>query len=130
MTAQENADLVRGGYEAFAKGDLDAVAQLFAPGIRWHVSGRSQIAGTYTGQDEVFGFFGTLVQETGGTFHIDIHDVLASDDHVVVLVTESAERGGKTLDSNEVHVWHLEGGRATEFWGCSVDSYAVDEFFG
>ena len=129
MTAQGNADLVRSGYEAFSKGDLETVSKLFASEIRWHIPGRSPIAGTYTGHDEVFGFFATLVQETGGTFKVDVHDLLASDDHVVVLAKESAERAGRSLDSNEVHVWHIEDGLATEFWGCPVDAYAADEFW-
>ncbi len=28
--------IVRRGYEAFARGDLDAVAELLAPNVRWH----------------------------------------------------------------------------------------------
>lgn len=129
MTAEDNAERVRSGYEAFSKGDLETVSKLFAPEIRWHIPGRSHLAGTYTGHDEVFGLFGTLVQETGGTFKVDIHDLLASDDHVVVLVRGSAERGGRNLDSNDVHVWHIEDGLAKEFWSCPVDAYAADEFW-
>ncbi len=129
MTAQENADLMRTGYEAFSKGDLDTVSKLFAPDIVWHVPGRSTIAGSYRGRDEVFGLFGTLVQGTGGTFKVEIHDVLATDDHVAVLVTESGERDGRRLESNAVHVWHVENGLSKEFWECPVDIYAVDEFW-
>jgi hypothetical protein len=28
-----------------------------------------------------------------------------------------------------VHVWHVRGGKVTEFWGHSADVYAVDEFW-
>lgn len=129
MTAHENAELVRSGYEAFAAGDLDTVAKLFAPDIRWHIGGRSAISGTYTGHNEVFGFFGKLIEETGGTFHIDIHDVLASDDHVVALVRESASRGDRHLEMNEAHIWHLSDGLAKEFWGFAEDQYEASSFF-
>lgn len=129
MTAQEDADRLRTGYEAFSKGDLETVSKLFAPDIAWHVPGRSQIAGTYRGQDEVFGFFATITQESGGTFKVDVHDVLASEDHVAVLATLSAERAGRRLVTNEVHVWHLDNGLATEFWACPSDAYAEDEFW-
>lgn len=129
MTADENAELIRSGYKAFADGDLDTIAKLFAPDIRWHIGGRSRISGTYTGQDEVFGFFAKLMEETGGTFHIDIHDVLASDDHVVVLARESATRGDRRLEMNEAHVWHLSGGLAKEFWGFAEDQYEASSFF-
>lgn len=129
MTAHENAELVRSGYDAFAAGDLDAVAKLFAPDIRWHIGGRSAISGTYTGQDEVFAFFGKLFEMTGGTFHIDIHDVLASDDHVVVLARESASRGDRHLEMNEAHIWHVSEGLAKEFWGFAEDQYGGATFF-
>lgn len=129
MGAQDNGDLIRSGYEAFSKGDMETIARIFSPDIRWNISGRNQVSGTYTGQDETFGFFGRLMELTGGSFTVDVHDVLASDDHVVVLVKESASRNGQSLEADEVHVWHLEDGRAVEFWGITRDQHAVDEFW-
>lgn len=131
MGAKEHMELLKTGYEAFSKGDLDTVRERFAPDIRWHIPGRSQLAGTYDGIDEVFGFFGKLIELTAGTFTIEIHDMLGSDDHVVVLAKESGDHGDQHLDSNEVHVWHItEDGKAKEFWGIPEDQYAVDAFFG
>jgi uncharacterized protein len=129
MTAQDNADRIRSGYKAFSAGDLDTVAKLFAPGIRWHIAGKSPLSGTYTGHDEVFGFFGKLVEETGGSFRIDIHDLLATDDHVVVLAHEAASRGDRQLEMNEAHIWHVADGLATEFWGLPMDQHAADAFW-
>jgi hypothetical protein len=129
MNAADNADTIRAGYEAFAAGDMEAVAKLFAPDLIWHIPGASRIAGDYKGHDAVFGFFGKLMADSGGTFHVEMHDLLASDDHVVALVRETASRDGKSLDANEVHVWHLQDGQATEFWGIPGDSQAVDAFW-
>jgi ketosteroid isomerase-like protein len=129
MGAQENGELVRSGYEAFSKGDMETIANIFAPDIRWNISGRNLISGTYNGQEETFAFFGKLMEHTDGTFTVGVHDVLASDDHVVVLAKESASRNGKSLDSDDVHVWHLANGKAVEFWGISKDQHEVDEFW-
>lgn len=129
MGAMDNAALIGSGYEAFSKGDMEALAKLFAPGIRWHVAGRNQIAGTYEGPNGVFAFLGKLMEITGGTFSAEIHDLLASDDHVAVLVRERARRGDAQLDTSEVHVWHVGNGLATEFWGHPQDQHAVDAFF-
>jgi len=129
MGANDNAELIQSGYEAFSKGDMETVAKLFASDIRWNISGRSQISGTYNGHDEVFAFFGKLMEMTDNTFSVSIHDLLASDDHVVVLVTESGTRNGNSIESDEVHIWHLDNGQATEFWGIPKDSYKVDEFW-
>jgi hypothetical protein len=129
MSAHDNGELIRSGYEAFSKGDMETIAKIFAPDIRWSVSGRNRISGTYNGQDETFAFFGQLVELTDGTFTVGVHDLLASDDHVVVLAKESASRDGKSLESDDVHVWHLAGGKAVEFWGISKDQHEVDEFW-
>jgi hypothetical protein len=43
------------------------------------------------------GFFGKLMELSGGTFRIEIHDVVANDTHGVVLVTTHGERGGQRL---------------------------------
>ncbi|MFI5035865.1 MAG: nuclear transport factor 2 family protein [Acidimicrobiales bacterium] len=129
MGDQNNGELIRSGYEAFSKGDMETIAKIFGPDIRWNISGRSQVAGTYNGQEETFAFFGRLMELTGGTFVIAVHDLLATDDHVVVLAQESASRNGKSLEADDVHVWHLTNGRAVEFWGIAKDQHAVDEFW-
>ena len=129
MTARENLELIQSGYEAFGKGDIPAVLAAFSPDIAWHVPGRSMISGDYRGHDEVVGFFGKLQELSGGTFQLEIHDFLASDDHVVALVEGTAERNGRSHTFRGAHVWHVGGGKATEFWGTSLDQYADDQFW-
>jgi ketosteroid isomerase-like protein len=129
MAAQDNAKTIRQVYEAFAKGDLVTIGKLFAPEIRWHVTGRSPLAGTYSGHEAVFAFFGRLAEMSGGSFTTEIHDLMASEDHVVVLARETGSRGDRHLQDDEAHVWHLVDGLATEFWGCPKDPYEVDAFW-
>lgn len=112
-----NEDLLRSGYEAFANSDMATLNDLFADNIVWHVPGSNLLSGDYHGKEEVFGFFGKVAELTDGNFGLEIHDLLANDGHGVVLVKASGERQGSTLTDNAVHVWHLEGGKATEYWG-------------
>ena len=128
--AHENVDLLNRGYDAFEKGDLDTLRQLFTDDIVFHVPGRSQVAGDYRGQDEVFGFFGRLVELTGGSFKIERHHVLADDTHGSVLSTSTAQRDGKSLSVKTVDVFHFQGDRVSEVWTFADDLYAEDEFFG
>jgi uncharacterized protein len=128
--AHPNEALLRTGYEAFAKGDMPAVSDVFADDILWHVGGRSHLAGDYKGKDEVFGFFAKLVELSGGTFSLSLHDIIGNDEHVLVLVENHAQREGKTLNDRAVHVWHVQDGKATEFWGHPGDQYVTDEFWG
>jgi len=127
--AHANEELARKGYDAFAKGDLDTIRGIFADDIIWHVGGRSPLAGDYKGTDEVFGFFAKLVELSGGSFRIDVHDILANDEHAVVLATNHAERNGKVLNDNIVGVYHNRGGKTAEAWFHPGDQYATDEFW-
>lgn len=128
--AHPNEDLLRRGYEAFSKGDMQTLDGLFADDIVWHVGGRSQLAGDYRGKQEVFELFGKFVQLTSGTFKVELHDVLANDEHAVALQTATGEREGRKLDDNGVGVYHVKDGKVTESWLHPGDSYAIDEFWG
>jgi uncharacterized protein len=127
--AHPNEDLLSRGYAAFAAGDIETVMSLFAEDITWHSGGVNQLAGDYHGHNEVIGYLGKLMELSGGTFRVDVHDILANDQHGTVLVTAHAERGGKTLNSREVNIWHLANGKATEFWAFFENQNEVDEFF-
>jgi ketosteroid isomerase-like protein len=127
---QSNAELIRSGYAAFGRGDVPAVLAIFAEDIRWHVPGRNPMSGDYAGHEEVVGYFQALGERSGGTFRLEVNDILDSDDgNVTVLATERGERNGAHLNSSAVHVWHLEDGRATTFRGFQEDLYEFDEFW-
>ena len=70
-----NIDNTRKGYKAFAEGDLATLTELIAPDCVWHVGGRSQLTGDYTGHDEIFSYFGKLMELTDGTFRADLAEV-------------------------------------------------------
>ena len=111
MTEHPNVEQARRGYEAFAKGV-------------------GPLSGDYHGRDQVFGFFGRLAEETGGTFRLDVHDILANDEHTVVLATLTASRGGKSIEVPVVNVSHSDSdGRTTEFWGATTDPEAGLDFW-
>src|SRR5215469_8905343 len=126
-----NEVLLRDAFAAFQRGDLEELqAKHFADDIRYHVSGRSPVSGTYEGIAEVFGFFGRLFEITGGTLRLELHDVLANDEHGVALFTVRAEREGRQLADNEVLIAHANAdGKAAEIWTQSGDTYATDEFW-
>jgi len=128
--AHPNEDLVRRGYAAFATGDMATLDELFADDIAWHASGRGVVSGDFHGKEAVFAYFGRLGEETGGSFRIEIHDVVANDEHAVALTTASAERKGKSLENAKgVQIFHIRDGKVTESWFHSGDQYSDDEFF-
>jgi ketosteroid isomerase-like protein len=124
-----NVQRLRDAYAAFSKGDIDRVTQEWSSDIVWHVGGNSPLAGDYKGQEEIVGFFGKILELGGGSFAIEVHDVLANDDHAVVLVHETGKRDGKTLDTDSAHVFHLKDGKTTEFWAMPTDQASEDAFW-
>ena len=130
MAEHSNVARLRDGYAAFAKGDFAALNELFAEDVVWHVSGRNQLSRDYHGRDEVYRFFGELFTVTDGTFHVDLHTILADDEHGVALVGLTASRDGRSARTNDAHVFHLRDGKVTEFWDASTDQYGYDEVIG
>jgi ketosteroid isomerase-like protein len=127
--AHPNEDLARRGYEAFATGDMATLNELFSDDIVWHSPGRHELAGTFRGKDEVFANLQKNMELTNGTFRLDIHALVADDEHAVALLRARAEREGKTLDDNTVQVFHIKDGKVTESWLNPSDAYASDEFW-
>jgi ketosteroid isomerase-like protein len=130
VMAESNAEILRAGYEAFARGDVPAVLALFSEEIAWTVPGRNPLSGEYKGHDGVGGFFQALGERSNGTFHLEVHDLLDNgEETVVVLVTENAERNGAQLSAPSVHVWRMQDGQATNFKAFQHDDYETDEFW-
>ncbi|MGH9263937.1 MAG: nuclear transport factor 2 family protein [Acidimicrobiales bacterium] len=127
--ADTNLDLLRQAYEALAGGDFGTLMGLLADDVKAHVPGRSPVAGDYDGKAAVGGYVAKLGELSGGTLRFEPHDVTASEAHGVGLVRDLAERDGKTLAMNNVHVWHFASGRLAEIWVFPGDLYAWDDFW-
>jgi uncharacterized protein len=124
-----NEDLVRGAAAAFERGDMDALRdQYFAADIRWHLPGRSPLAGDYEGVGQVLESFGRLFELTEGTYRTEVHDALGGDEHAVLLFTGRAEKAGRKLEDHTVLTAHIHDGKLTEVWIHPTDLYAFDEF--
>jgi ketosteroid isomerase-like protein len=127
--AHPDEELVRSAFDAFAKGDVDTLRESMAQDAVWHVPGRNQLSGEHRGVDAILGFFARTMELSGGTFRMDVHDVMANDDHTVALFGARAEREDRTYENRNVLVIHLRDGKLTETWLLSEDQYAADEFF-
>jgi hypothetical protein len=124
-----NEELIRRGYAAFSGGDMETLRQLFHPDVVWHAPGRNQLSGDHRGVDAVLGYFGRTMALTEGAFRIDVHDVVANDEHAVGLNSVHAERAGRTLEDRNTLVFHVRDARVTEVWQFWADPYAADEVF-
>ena len=104
MTADELRESAERGYAAFGQGDAEAAMANIADSIQWVVGGESSVSGTYTGKDEVMGFWGKLL-EVG--FSTNPSEFLADGNRVVVLSTVSV--AGESRDVADVLTYDGDG---------------------
>ncbi len=128
MPEHPNAELWRKGQEAFSRRDFDSLKEFWAEDIVYHFPGASHIAGDHRGLQSVLAFFAKLVEMNVQV--AEVHDVLASDEHVVALVRATASRPGKELSFNQANVYNVRDGKVTEAWLLPAEQTAVDECIG
>jgi uncharacterized protein len=128
MADHPNVALLRRGFEAFDKRDLETVDQVLADDVTWHVGGSNQFSGTYEGKQTVLEYFMKLL-EFSGDLSNEIHDILANDEHGVALTTSRGTRHGQTYENHVAWIFHVANGQATEVWGLQEDQAKADAFF-
>ena len=95
MSEHPNVARLRAAYAAFA-----ALNDLFADDVLFHATGRNQVQGDYRGRDAVYGLFGKFMEITEGTFHIDVHAVLADDERGVALAVITGSVADRSATTN------------------------------
>jgi ketosteroid isomerase-like protein len=128
--AQSDAEILQSGYDAFAQGDVPGVLALFAEDIAWHVPGDNLVAGSYSGHQEVVGFFQKLGELSGGTFNVSVREIFDNGTGTVVaLVTLAGERNGRQQSNDTVQVWRFVDGMAVSFNEFNDAQAELDEFW-
>ena len=119
MSKEQNIQAVQRGYEAFGRGDLDALIDFFADDIEWISPGPQELptAGRRHGRAQVTEFFRTLTEVfqfegfAPGTF-------VGDDDRVIVFGTSTVRfrSNGKLMPPVQwVHSFRLANGKVTHF---------------
>jgi ketosteroid isomerase-like protein len=105
-------------------GDFASFADWIADDVEWWEIGATQpIRGKAALMERMQG----LVDQ--GTVNIDLHDVIANDEHMVALVNANAERDGRNLSYRTAEIYHVRDGKVTHRWAFSDDTAAINAFF-
>ena len=109
----ENVDVLRAGYEAFARGDMEAVVAGWDPEIEFDGPNSSRMpnAGSFRGKAEVARLF-TGMRERWDDLVLAPDEFVESGDTVVVLghLEGRAKASGTQVKVPFVHVWRMRGG--------------------
>jgi ketosteroid isomerase-like protein len=129
VSARDNDRLVRGIFDAFARKQGMALRGVFAEDAVWTVPGRSAVAGTYRGREEIFRFLARLPRETEGTYASELLDVLASEERAAALYRARGARRGRALDLEQLLLFTIDAGVVTAVLALPSDPSAFEAFW-
>ncbi len=126
MAEHPNATLIRRFYATFSESDYyEKLTEMFAKDVVWHLPGRHPASGDHRGRDAVL----AAMRYFDGSVALELHDVVANDDHAVALLLATGERKGRRYRAREIDTFHIRGGKIVEFWSFSDDQRLTDEYW-
>ena len=118
--------LVQKMFDAYAKGDTEALKEVVAEDVEWHIPGRHPLAGTKRGLDELGEFFTAL---HGAGFRAEVMILAANDNYVIDAHRGWSNSGKGDVDLNWVLLYQIIDGKIRRIQNFSGDQYVSDKFF-
>ncbi|HEX7934333.1 MAG TPA: nuclear transport factor 2 family protein [Paraburkholderia sp.] len=113
-----NLSVVKGAYEAFARGDIPAVLAVIADDVEWRVVGPASLPfpRACRNKEEVGAFFKALA-ESDDISQFETREYIDAGDHIVTLgfVKSTIRSTGEPLESEWIHVITVKNGLLTRF---------------
>ena len=130
MAEHPHAALVRKGYEAFSRGDMETVRGIMSGDATHHLPGNNPMSGDYKGIDSILDLYRRLAEETDGTFRAELRQLLVDGrGHVMSLHRITARRAAKTHDQMGGIIFRIVGDKVTDLDECVADIAAEDDFW-
>ena len=96
-------------YTLWQAGDTASIEREFSPKLTFEIKGKTLISGKHD-RTQFASLITKMKELSGGTFQSEIHDMLVSDRHALILATHKLNRGGAPLEYRSVQVWRFEDG--------------------
>jgi uncharacterized protein len=126
MADHPNAAKLRAASEAMEQsGDMMSQIDMLDDNVVWHEIGREE---PIRGKQALAERFAGMPE--GATIKTETHDIVANDEHTIVLVTATATMGGQELVYRTAEIYHMRDGKITERWAFSDDTERINRFFG
>jgi ketosteroid isomerase-like protein len=128
--SQPLEQIIRNAYIAFARGDIDGYLQPCAPDFTFNIPGKGGICGIWVGKKGLLDLAGKAMALSAGTFHEEVEDLLANDQHAVVLARHRFSRDGSPKDYRTAHVYEVRNGRLVQCFEQPQDPGAFHDAWG
>jgi len=108
VSAQEQVSIAQDFFQKCFHGDLADAVKLLDPGVRYHVPGSHEAAGTFEGPESVAEHVSNLLKLTCGTVDVtQWEDWLVGIDNVAALVQMRVQRTSRVFNFRSVYVVEL-----------------------
>ncbi|MEU3772762.1 nuclear transport factor 2 family protein [Streptomyces sp. NPDC032472] len=130
MSQHPDAALIRRGYEAFGKGDMDTLGSLMTADVIHHVPGTNPLSGHHKGREAVLDLYRRMGEETKGTMQVDLHMVTVDGrGHAIAVHTLRGDRGDRGIEIQEGLFFTIVGGKISDIDQCTQDIDEEDAFW-
>jgi ketosteroid isomerase-like protein len=121
-----NLDTARSAYEAFGRGDLEALKEMMAEGSTWLTSDELPLGGETHGRDEIIGNF-ARIPDYWSSFSVEPEEFIDAGDWVVVRGTQRASSEAGSFESPFAHLIKFADGKIArgEFYADSAKAAKV-----
>lgn len=116
-----NVDTARSAYEAFGRGDLEALKEMLAEDGTWLTSDELPLGGETRGRDAILGNF-AQIPNYWSSFSVDPEEFIDAGDWVVVRGTQRIGNDSGSAESPFAHLIKFEDGKIArgEFYADSA----------
>jgi ketosteroid isomerase-like protein len=131
MADHPDIALIKQGYEAFNKPDIEALSALIAEDAVQHMpEGSNQLTGDHKGRDSILAMYGRMAELTNGTFKAQ-PKLFATDGRGTVVVQHdyAGTRDGRDVGQSNCIIFRVEHGQIVEVTDLTSDLDAYDEIW-
>jgi len=112
--SETDVQTIQNVYDAFGRGDIPAVMEVFTEDVVFHVPDNLPHAPGANGLEEVGQFFGRLAS-TWDEFGVEVADFVDGGDKVLVRGRGKGKLSGNDVSYGFVHVFHFRDGKVPHF---------------
>jgi ketosteroid isomerase-like protein len=110
--SRTNVEIVRAGYEAWNRGDLEGMFAIIDPEVEWQLPDSGMNTGTFRGHEGIRELMESYL-EAFERFTIELEQSFEAGDRVVAFVRTFARgrASGIDVETRPAHVWTMRDGK-------------------